>query len=579
MNKLQAVLRRRWPLLVLTTVLGLVAGFATQSLAASRDVTQYQAEQVIVGNRDAGTQVNVEQDALRVNRGEVLEVASASLGEDESDRLAQKVEVDADVDSNSIRLRVYDVDPERASEVVQTFADSFLSVVNTDLRSEDQRLLDELTERAQQAQQALADFDEVNGFISRTDVPLPQTPTIDALVAERQRLDDVFVDAQQRLDTAKLEISQREPYSSLGPEAPRVADSQLLEVPSSVAFRMGLLGLIGFLLGAGLIVLIERVNRRVDTREELGDLTRVPIIAEVGRIRQSKIPRVKGSSVLSLEGVWSEHFRRVRSAVKFVQANPSIGQITQLLNAPAPASEGAAARGSVISSHVRDPGEVPHVFMLVSALPSEGKSTAAALTALAMAESGTETVVINADFRRPRIGDLLGTRELPSLQEAAELSMTRLTVDQVVLPTEVPHLWSVSAGPPTTEVGPRLAAARDVASEAARRGATVIIDSSPLRVSNDPIDLLPVVDEVILVVRAGKSTVKSLEDTLEQLQMHHAPVMGIILIGTSSSREMYAYYASYYTTLTSHDDEGQVGLGGVTTADQGPGVGAVVPTK
>ncbi|MFZ4434701.1 MAG: hypothetical protein ACOYOQ_16035, partial [Microthrixaceae bacterium] len=215
MNKLQAVLRRRWPLLVLTTVLGLVAGFATQSLAASRDVTQYQAEQVIVGNRDAGAQVNVEQDALRVNRGEVLDAAAAELGEDDPDALAKKVQVDSDVDSNSIKLRVFDVEPQRASSVVQAFAVAFLNVVNADLRSEDQRLLDELTGRAETAQQALADFDTVNGFISRTDVPLPQTPTIDALVAERQRLDDAFVDAQQRLDTAKLEISQREPYSSL----------------------------------------------------------------------------------------------------------------------------------------------------------------------------------------------------------------------------------------------------------------------------------------------------------------------------------------------------------------------------
>ncbi len=566
-------------MLVLTTVLGLVAGFATQSLAASRDVTQYQAEQVIVGNRDAGTQVNVEQDALRVNRGEVLDAAAAALGEDDPDALAKKVQVDSDVDSNSIQLRVFDVDPQRASSVVQAFADSFLTVVNADLRSEDQRLLDELTGRAETAQQALADFDAVNGFISRTDVPLPQTPTIDALVAERQRLDDAFVDAQQRLDTAKLEISQREPYSSLGPEAPRVADSQLLEVPSSVAFRMGLLGLIGFLLGCGLVVLVERVNRRVDTREELGDLTRVPIIAEVGRIRTSKIPKVGDSDVLSLEGVWSEHYRRVRSAVQFVQANPSIERVDQLLNDPAPASAETAARGAVISSHVRGPGEVPRVFMVVSALPSEGKSTTAALTAMALAESGTETVAINADFRRPRLGEYLGAPSSPSLRDAAVLSDSRATVDQVVLPSGQSHLWSVASGPPTTEVGGRLQATREVAAEAARRGATVVIDSSPLRVSNDPIDLLPVVDEVILVVRAGKSTVKSLEDTLEQLQMHHAPVMGIILIGTSGSREMYAYYSSYYTSVAAEEERRTGGPGTLpgSTSTAPPVNGQVAP--
>jgi hypothetical protein len=152
------------------------------------------------------------------------------------------------------------------------------------------------------------------------------------------------------------------------------------------------------------------------------------------------------------------------------------------------------------------------------------------------------------------------------------MDVDRATVDEVVQQGPQPHLWTVASGSPTTDVGNRLQAAREVAAEAARRGATVLIDSSPLRVSNDPIDLLQVVDEVILVVRAGKSTVKSLQDTLEQLQMHHAPVMGVVLIGTSGSREMYAYYSSYYTEIAT--PEGPDSSGGTF----GGGPTAVPPT-
>jgi Mrp family chromosome partitioning ATPase/capsular polysaccharide biosynthesis protein len=548
MNKLQAVLRRRWPILVAALALGLVAGALTQALSPKRELTQYQADQVIVGNRNADNPVNVEQDALRVNRGEVLAAAADELNIEDSDDIAGKVQVKADKDSNSISLRVYDADPATASEIVQAFADAFLTIVNAELRADDQRLLDELTARATEAQQALARFDEQNGFISRPDVALPKTPTVDALVAERKRLSDAATQAQARLDQVKLQVSQQQPYSSLGPEAPRVADSQLLEVPSSIAFRAGLLGLIALALAAGLIVIIERVNARVDTRAELADLTRVPIIAEVGRIRGKRIPKMDGDR-LSLEGVWSEHYRRVRSAIQFVQANPNAARPDQLLTGPAPASDSVALRGSVISAHTAGSGESPKVFMFISALPSEGKSTSTALTAMALAESGVETVTINADFRRPRLDDYLGSTPRPSLADAGRMDVDRATVDEVVQQGPQPHLWTVASGSPTTDVGNRLQAAREVAAEAARRGATVLIDSSPLRVSNDPIDLLQVVDEVILVVRAGKSTVKSLQDTLEQLQMHHAPVMGVVLIGTSGSREMYAYYSSYYTEI------------------------------
>ena len=548
MNKLQAVLRRRWPILVAALVLGLVAGALTQALSPKRELTQYQADQVIVGNRIADNPVNVEQDALRVNRGEVLAAAADKLNVDSSDELAGKVQVKADKDSNSISLRVYDADPAKASKIVQAFADGFLTIVNAELRADDQRLLDDLTARAAEAKQALARFDEQNGFISRSDVALPKTPTVDALVAERKRLADNSAQSQARLDQVKLQISQRQPYASLGPEAPRVADSQLLEVPTSIAFRAGLLGLIALALAAGLIVIIERVNARVDTRAELADLTRVPIIAEVGRIRSKRIPKMDGDR-LSLEGVWSEHYRRVRSAIQFVQANPTAARPDQLLTGPAPASDSVALRGSVISAHTAGTGESPKVFMFISALPSEGKSTSTALTAMALAESGVETVTINADFRRPRLDDYLGSSPRPSLADAGRMDVDRATVDEVVQQGPQPHLWTVASGSPTTDVGTRLQAAREVAEEAARRGATVLIDSSPLRVSNDPIDLLQVVDEVILVVRAGKSTVKSLQDTLEQLQMHHAPVMGVVLIGTSGSREMYAYYSSYYTEI------------------------------
>jgi hypothetical protein len=72
-------------------------------------------------------------------------------------------------------------------------------------------------------------------------------------------------------------------------------------------------------------------------------------------------------------------------------------------------------------------------------------------------------------------------------------------------------------------------------------------------VSNDPIDLLASVDEVILVVRAGRTTVKSIEDTMGLLEMHHAPILGVVLIGTLATREMYAYYQSYYRQADAND--------------------------
>lgn len=562
MNKLRAILRRRWPVLVATLVVGTLAGYlSASSLGPERQTTQYQADQVVVANRMSGNPASVPQDALKVSRGKVPKIAAEILGSGDPATLGRKVQAKSDEKSNSISLRVYDTDPKRASEIVQAFTQAFLQVVNADLRSEDQRHLERLEKAVADAEAALTAFDEKNGFVSRGDIPLAQTPTIDALVAERTRLGQTIRDAKSNLEKFQLEISQREPYSTLGPERPRVADSQLLEVPESPLFRSGLLGLVGLLLGIGLVVIIERVNRRVDTREELAELLEMPIIAEIGRIHPRHIPSDEAGRI-ELEGAWSEHYRRVRSAIEFVQSQAAEAQAEGRVaanGAPAP-SRPAVTQPSdrrdppVIAGHGSG-STVPRTFMFVSALPGEGKSTSVALTALAMAEAGDDVLALSADFRRPKLERYLGMQKEPSLADLAEMTVDRPSVNDVVQSGRIPHLWTASAGRPTIEVTSRLIAAREVAVEAAAQGVTVLLDSSPLRVSNDPVDLLSVADEVILVVRAGRSTVKSLQDTVELLQMHHAPLMGVVLIGTLATRELYAYYASYYRDM--EEAEGQ----------------------
>jgi Mrp family chromosome partitioning ATPase len=545
MIKVRAVLRRRWPILVVTALLGVLAGLVSSFLGPDGQTTRYQAEQVLVANPVSGNPASVAQDALKVTRGEVPQVAAELLDEPERrTELTRKVDVTPDEDSASITLRAVDDEPEFASDVVQAFSAAFLQVVNAELRSDDTRQLEQLGALVDEAAAELEGFDEANASVLRPDLPVQQTPALDALLAERRRLAEAVSTAEQRLITFQLEATQREPYTTLGPEMPRLADAQLLAIPNSPLFRAGLLGLVGLLLGAALVAAIERINRRVDTRDELTELINVPILAEIGHVPAKRRP-VDEHGRVRLDGMWSEQYRRVRAAIQFVQAEAAAraaqgGRTVDPLDA-----HGTTAHhpGAVISSH--NSGRIPKVFLFASALPSEGKSTSTSLSAIALAESGEETVVINADFRRPTIEKYLGVGISPSIADLAD-PLQRLSIDEVVQPTGMDHLWIAAAGPPTLDVKARLQATRELASEAANRGATVLIDSSPLRITNDPIDLMSVVDEVILVVRAGEATVKSLEDTFQTLDMHHAPVLGVIFVGTMASRETSAYYDSYF---------------------------------
>ena len=101
-------------------------------------------------------------------------------------------------------------------------------------------------------------------------------------------------------------------YQSLGEQQPKRAKRGAFEIPSSLPLRASFLGFFGLLLGAILALVLERLNRRIDTRPELAEACQLPIIAEVGFVPEKRRPTQDGA--LLLAGVWAESYRRVRSA-------------------------------------------------------------------------------------------------------------------------------------------------------------------------------------------------------------------------------------------------------------------------
>ena len=115
-TKLRAILLRRWPILAISFAIGLVAGAASAQLAPSDIVQQYRAEQVIVSNPNAAVPGQVQQDSLKVTRGEIPVVAAAELGgKEEPDDLAADVEVEVDTNSLSITISSVNENADRAA--------------------------------------------------------------------------------------------------------------------------------------------------------------------------------------------------------------------------------------------------------------------------------------------------------------------------------------------------------------------------------------------------------------------------------------------------------------------------------
>lgn len=546
MTKVRAILRRRWPLLVITTIIGVVAGMASVLLSPSsstRDAV-FTATQTIVANPGSGANPLIPQDELRITRGAVPVKAAALLGQpDAADELAGRIDTAFVADSSSLTISSNDLDPKVAEQRVDAFVQAFLDVINTNLQANSKGDVDQTQTQLDAATKQLADFDATHPEFTRPGAVLANDAATQQLGDERSQIQNNIQQLTQKLSDAKQQLSRTVPYSSLGPEKPKPAASGLVSVPTSLPLRAMLLGSLGLLLGGLVAMVIERVNRRIDTREELAESIDLPILAEIGYLKASKRAH-EDDGVLKLEGIWAEPYRRVRSAIQFVQAT----------HAHANGSSNVSGEGA----------QRPHVFMMTSTSPGEGKSTSTVLTGQALAETGEPTVVIGGDFRRPEIERLLGATRDPSIYDMARMTLDRPTVDDVVHTTRFESLYVAPAGRGTREVAGSIEAAKEIAQVAVERGATVLIDSSPIQAANDTVDLLPVVDYVILVVRSGRSTEASILEVVDTLQRMEAKILGVLLIGTPTAGRQQSYYYDYYAPSAAPSDGESLGPSGFT---------------
>jgi Mrp family chromosome partitioning ATPase len=276
------------------------------------------------------------------------------------------------------------------------------------------------------------------------------------------------------------------------------------------------------------VVLVERANPRIDTKEEAQEALHVPVLSLVPRLGRRARRAAEHVTPEHFGGAHAESYRRLRSAIQFVSSQP------------------LPARSGDERPEQRPVGTA-RSFLVVSPSPSEGKTSTVAYTAFALAEADIPALALNADSRRPTLHERLGVAPEPGLTDLAELRMDRPGIDDVAQIGPIGDLYVVASGRPgplTTEL---VAAAGEVIRAGTDRGATVLVDSSPLLATADAMELVPLVDHVIMVIRNGRTTRREAVEGLELLRQRDAPLLGCVCIGAPESRRRYSsYYENDY---------------------------------
>lgn len=163
------------------------------------------------------------------------------------------------------------------------------------------------------------------------------------------------------------------------------------------------------------------------------------------------------------------------------------------------------------------PGCSPRVILVTSSSPSEGKTTTAINVAIALAETGTATLLISTDFRRPRTDEVFDSRTCGGLSGVVSGSVRP---DEAIVSTPVPNLSLLPCGrmPQRPEQVLVSDAFERLLADLRKHYGYIVFDSPPIEKVPEALVLAQTTDCAILVVRAGRSSKRLARKVLDRLR-------------------------------------------------------------
>jgi capsular exopolysaccharide synthesis family protein len=188
-------------------------------------------------------------------------------------------------------------------------------------------------------------------------------------------------------------------------------------------------------------------------------------------------------------------------------------------------------------------------LLIVSALENEGKTTTALNLAITMAASGGEEVLlVETDFRQPRVRHMLGTHPECGL---ADYIRGGVEYAQIFSDTPIPGLTVVHAGKrlknPTALLRAEKMGQFFQAVKSQMPYHHIVLDAPPLLLTSDPVAVMQHVDTALLVVQAKKTPRDMVAKAIDILGEEH--LLGCVFNGiTASDAYSYRYYyhSDYY---------------------------------
>ncbi len=295
------------------------------------------------------------------------------------------------------------------------------------------------------------------------------------------------------------------------------------------------------LFGMGLALFLEYLDDTIRTTEEVENYLQLPALVAIPTI--DSMPKRR----LLLVGANGEEIK---------EGSP---ESQLLIHTDSRSSLAEAFRQLRTSILLSTAGHAPKSLLITSSLPAEGKTTTAINTAISLAQTGAKVLVIDADMRRPRLHSMFNISNAEGLSTLLATELTEQQIFEVVQYDEASNLNLLPSGPvppnPAELIGSEQMS--NLLKTLQGKFSHVVVDSPPIASFTDGVLIASMVDGVILVVHAGKSSRQVVRRSKQLLNDIGAKIFGVVLNNANlKSQDNYYYYQSYYHRDNyRHDDE------------------------
>jgi succinoglycan biosynthesis transport protein ExoP len=293
----------------------------------------------------------------------------------------------------------------------------------------------------------------------------------------------------------------------------------------ALAFLVGLVG------GIGLALMREYLDNTVKTPDDVETLSHLPSLAVVPQFAGSN---GSGKRHGLLQGFSSNNGHDKR--IELVAQHLPKSQMSEAFR---------ALRTSILLSQADHP---PQVILVTSALPREGKTTAAANLAVTLAQLGDRTALVDADLRKPGVGRLLNLAGGKYAGLSSYLAGVS-SLDLVSVPhPSIPNLVAIPTGPLPPNPADLLSSHKlvEAIAELRTKFKFIVIDSPPIMAATDAVILSVQADGVLLVVRSGETPKEAFTRTRDLLNSVKCRILGVVLNAVDASAPDYYYSYRYY---------------------------------